>query len=235
MSQSPIKISSIPAFLLLVIGAVISSHASVVFYSTENAWETAVDGEQFFNLGSAANILLAEEVVTLPGPNTGLGKTLNFLDINTGLGTDVALTALQQGAGFTFDDNEGSGPEWSGLSVGDINDYQNDNWEAAFGGTPVFSFAFYIGDNGNSNNESLSVFDTNEVLIGTLSAIPATGLSDFIGLTSTVPIGRVVFDEGAGGDDIALNEFYVSTVPIPEAETTLLLALFSCAALRRLR
>ncbi|MEM9480182.1 MAG: hypothetical protein AAGA58_11075 [Verrucomicrobiota bacterium] len=235
MSHQLFKTNAKSAALLIILLTVFSSQASVVFYSTEFAWETAVEGEQSFSLGSASNVLLAEEVVTLPGPNTGVGKTLNFLDVNTGLGTDIALTALQQGAGFTFDDNEGSGPEWSGLSVGDINDYQNDNWEAAFSGTPVFSFAFYIGDNGNSNNESLSVFDTNDVLIGTLTAIPATGLSDFIGLTSMVPIGRVVFDEGAGGDDIALNEIYVSTVPIPEAETTLLLALFAVFALRRRR
>ncbi|MFV0415011.1 MAG: hypothetical protein ACK5NG_01440 [Chthoniobacterales bacterium] len=182
----------------------------------------------YFNLSSPSNIALAEEVDTEPEPNTGLGKNLTFLDANTGFGIDFTLRALQQSAGFTFDDNEGSGPQWSGLSVGDIKNYQNDDWHATFtssSGSAVFGFGWLLGDNGNSNNESFTVYNTSNELIGTLSEVPFSDLSVFIGFTSSEPVGRVVFDEGAGGDDIAINELYIHARPVPEPSAFLLLAL----------
>lgn len=218
---------------LALVLAIDPSPAAVVFYSDAFEWRNAVEGELRFNLATPGNIALADEVDSPPGPNTGLGKTLTFSAANTGFGTDVQLRALQQGAGFTFDDNEGRGPEWAGLSVGDINDYQNDNWQATFSPATVSAFGWYLGDNGNSNNESFMVYNAADELIATLESIPASGLSDFIGFTSTEPVGRVVFDEGAGGDDIAINEIFLAVIPEPSG---LLMAAFAVPlALRRRR
>ncbi|MFV0414743.1 MAG: hypothetical protein ACK5NG_00075 [Chthoniobacterales bacterium] len=59
-------------------------------------------------------------------------------------------------------------------------------------GSAVFGFGWFLGDNGNSNNESFAVYNTSDELIGTLSEVPFSDLSVFIGFTSSEPVGRVV-------------------------------------------
>jgi hypothetical protein len=87
----------------------------------------------------AENVLLAAEVITLPGTNeNGLGRetgTLNFFDNDTNLGFDFSITAdatvdfpNNPATGFTYNDNEGGDIFRSGaLSPGDVGNFEDDD------------------------------------------------------------------------------------------------------------
>ena len=96
----------------------------------------------------------------------------------------------------------------------------------------MYAFGFEILDNANTDNESLSVYDTDSALLGTLylsrkaslsstrqglvgalptgaSAVesPSLSPSSFIGVMSDVPIGFASFDESVDEDAIGLAGF----------------------------
>lgn len=210
--------------------------ADVVFYTSEVDWRSDVQDEEDFAF-NAANVGLATELGAAPGGNDQLGGTLTFESTNTGLSTSFVLSALQAGAGFTFDDNEGGGPEWDdALSVGDIDNFENDDWQITFDSSSVFSFGWFLQDNDpSSTGESFSVFDkASDTLIGTFTAIPNTDGIDFVGFRSTVAVGRVVFDEDATGDDIAIGGVIISSTAVPEPSgTAFVSALLALAIFRR--
>lgn len=197
--------------------------AAIVFYTSESAWNAAVENEAGFDFTSS-NVALADEVTSAPGANDGLGGTLTFSAANTGLTSSFTLITLESGAGFTFEDNEGSSPEWDQLSVGDIDNFENDDWQITFGSSDIYNFGFLLQDNNpGSTGESFSVFDTSDNLLGTFTSIPKTDGIDFVGVTSSnTGIGRVVFDEDAGGDDTGLGGIRLSATPVPEPSSTLL-------------
>ena len=122
----------IASFLNLLV--VVPAPAAIVTFTDKAVWEAAVSGEQEFDF-TAANVLLANQVSSLPPANTNVGNTLTFEAANTGLSADFTFHTLQSGANFTFDDHEAAGnlPDFdNALSVGDIDNFENDDWEMTF-------------------------------------------------------------------------------------------------------
>jgi len=200
--------------------------ADPVFFTSESAWRTVASDEEDLDF-TGANVATANEVPSPPSNNDQLGGVLTFEAGNTGLSSSFTLTTLESDAGFTFNDNEGSGPEWDdALSVGDIDNFEDDDWQITFDSNSVYNFAWFLQDNGVATGESFSVYDkASDSLLGTFSGIPSTDGIDFVGVTSTTPIGRVLFDEGSGGDDIAMGGIVLSSTVVPEPSSAMLCAL----------
>jgi hypothetical protein len=83
------------------------------------------------------------------------------------------------------------------------------------GGPPTYAFLFSLLNNDSTLGEEIRVYDTSGTLIGVETQVPAGADSIYIGITSNVPIGRVEFDEDAGGDDIAIRDFWMDCDGLP--------------------
>lgn len=213
--------SSVPAVQL---------RADFLYFTDEAQWLAAV--ESFETLTTDANgIALANEVSGPPSQNQFLGSFLTFDSANTGFQNSFTIETLEAGAGFTFSDGEPS-PASAGyenaLSVGDIDNFENDDWHFVFtSGPEVTAFGFILRDNGDTGGiDILSIFDTNGNLIGTTDQLPSsTGTGAFVGVISTgAAIGSITYDEDASGDDIAIADFRFGTASIPEPSATFLAA-----------
>jgi hypothetical protein len=193
--------------------------------SSEADWATAIGGAATLVFDTtAANVALATEVPSLPGVGAYLcgppgnpqpSCQLSFEAVNTQLCRDFTLRSLQAGSGITFDDSQerGNSPAWQdALSIGDINDHSNDDFEFSFGaGEPVHAFGFHFVDNSRESHESLKVYGPGDQLIGIVPGhtLPAShnNRSAFVGILSQTPITRVVFDESSDGEDMAIRDF----------------------------
>ncbi len=207
-------------FFLAILFIIPSSYAATIFYTNQTTWQNTV-GSYVSLVTTAANVVKSDEVVATPGVNTGISGTLTWRAANTGLGFDFRLTALQSGAGITFDDEESSGNPVAydnALSIGDIDNYENDDWKIQFlGGEYVYAFGFLLCDN-EGTIDSFSVYAHDGSLLGTISgaSIPnSPGTKVFLGVISDKPIGWVQYDDDSTGDDIAIANFQFSTIPEP--------------------
>jgi hypothetical protein len=206
-----------------------------IIASGEADWAAAAGGAAplVFDT-SAANLALATEVPSPPDVGAYLCGTpgnpvasceLHFAAANTQLCRDWSLRALEAGAGITFDDSQerNDEPSWQdALSIGDINDYSNDDFEFAFGaGEPVHAFGFHFVDNQREPYESLTIYGPGDQVIGILPGHTAPlsdgNRSSFVGIVSPLPITRVVFDESTDGDDMAVRDFRFGD-PDPDAD-----------------
>jgi hypothetical protein len=213
-----------------------SEYGGFQFVTTGEAdWAAAAGGAQPLAFDTtAANVGLASELGSPPAPAAFLcgppetpvaACQLSFAAASTGLCRDFALRTREAGAGITFDDSHerGGHPAWvDALSIGDIGDHTNDDFEFSFGaGQPVHAFGFHFVDNRRENFEGLKVYAASGEVLGILPGIAAP-LSDgnqvaFLGIVSPVPIARVVFDEAADGDDLAIRDFRLGD-PDPDAD-----------------
>jgi hypothetical protein len=200
----------------------------------EAAWAAAAGGTTLSFDTTAANVGLATELGAPPAPDASLcgppgtpvaSCHLTWEAVHTGLCRNFTLRSLDAGGGITFDDSaERSGsPAWKeALSIGDINDYENDDFEFSFGtGDPVYAFGFHFVDNQRENWESLTVYGPGDEVLGILpgGAAPLSdgNLSAFVGIVSLLPIRRVVFDEATDEDDLAIRDFRFGD-PDPDAD-----------------
>ena len=212
-----------------------------------SAWEATVTSVSTF-LTEAANIALADEVASTPANNAfGLGGTsgtLTFDKLNTGL--PWSFTAFASGStspvdtttGFTYNDIDPLSPAiflTGTLSPGDIDNHDDDDVVFTItDGPDLFGFSFEIVHTlAFVSTETVQVFGAGDLLLGTLSIpqhstnspSPPTGGSDinlFIGITSDIPIKKIVFDEAATGDlgdDIAIRDFRFAAGAVPEPST----------------
>jgi PKD repeat protein len=198
------------------------------------AWEAAAGGEILTFDTTAANVGLATELGAPPVPGAFLCGSpdtpvascqLHWEALNTGLCRDFTLRSLEAGGGITFDNSveRGGFPAWQdALSIGDINDHPNDDFEISFGaGDAVYAFGFHFVDNQREGHEGLTVYGPGDEVLGILPG-NAAPLSDgnqaaFVGIVSPLPIVRVVFDEATDDDDIAIRDFRFGD-PDPDAD-----------------
>ena len=201
----------VPAFIAISTLAATPAAAGVSFYTDEAAWTAAVNAVAVDAFDTtAANIALADEVVSAPSQDAGLGAQLTFRAATTGLCGGFSLHTLESGAGFTFDDGEPSPASFpsDSLSVGDIDDFEDDDFRISFPTRTVFALGFSLVNNTQDIAESYRVLGA-QGLIGTLpgSSIPDSSGngSTWVGVVASEPITSVVFDEAAAGDDIAIR------------------------------
>ena len=220
------------------------AHAQTVsYFNDEAAWVAAVvaQGATVQTLQTWPDVVaLADEVAANPGTNTALGPQLTFSAANSGLSLDFQLRAINAlpacaARALVYDDNEAGLPIGLRLiSIGDIDgvpscagsdvSYQDDDfevtWTAASG--EVFAFGISVHGAGAEPGESLQVYGAGDVLLATFTAgLPNNGnfsVDVFMGVSSDVPITRILFEESsAGGDDIAVRDprFGVTCAPGP--------------------
>ena len=210
----------------LVLGAsMMSAQASVLLFTDEAAWLSAVTDIETFNT-TAANVALANEIASAPARNTALTNPLTFDATNTGLSRGFTVEALQNGANFTFDDDENAGNLTgfdAALSVGDINNHDDDDWILTLTSGPAMSaFAFELGDSHDASGESLLVGTTTV----DISGVPTNpGGFQFIGVVASFNFTSVSMNEDSGGDDIAIANLRFATAAVPEPLTASLFAL----------
>ncbi len=209
--------------VLFVVALTAPSYAVTNFYSDQASWQTAAEAEagsvQEFQT-TAINVALANEVTAPPTGNQSLGNFLTFSAANAGtcaaftLSTpDVDTSSPLAIDGFIFEDNELSSPRV--LSMGDVNNFEDDDVTVTITDGKVHALGFYIYQNGSSTGETIVVNGNSGVLF-TVTTVP-TNLDQFVGFVADEPIISVVFDEGAGGDDVGMRD--VSFAPSVSADT----------------
>ena len=221
--------------LIAALAMTTAASAVVDFYLNEADWLAAVEDVETL-ITTDTNVGLATELSSPPSQNTNCGPILTFETVNTGMSQGFQVQTIQSGAWFTFSDGEPA-PVKPGfedaLSVGDINNHEDDNWQLLIlpGGRSVFAFAFDLRHSQFSTGESMSVYDGLDALLGSTTAIPAGGLgSDFLGFVSSDPFVKIVFDEDPLDDDIAIADFRFA---VPEPMTMSLLAAGGIPILKR--
>ena len=141
--------------------------------------------------------------------------------VSTGLQSEFQVNSPNYD--FRYADYPGIGYDsYHYLTFGGQTGTPNDDWEVVFGGGGVYAFGCYVLDNRGDSGESWEVFDTLGGSLGSMT--PPAGTSPtlhFIGVACDSAIGRVVFDEDPGNDDIAIADF---ALVVPGPATMALLA-----------
>ena len=112
---------------------------SSLFYQLYSSAE--YQQQSFFNGFNASDLTQADEVNSPPSENQGLGPTLTFSN-------DGIRLRATQAANLVYDDNEfPNGIAADVLSVGDINNDENDNFVFDVIADDVYFFEFQVVDN----------------------------------------------------------------------------------------
>lgn len=189
------------------------SQLEVVVLQNEAAWKNAVltaGYDRYEMLTTRDKVGLANEAPASPGNNAQLTSPLTWTGVNTGFPFDFTLANLRfSGAGaLVFNDQEMGCSNC--ISIGDADDWEDDDFEIRVTGTDVYAMAFIIGDN-NPAGEDMEIWGATpggESFIQQLG-----GYAGFVGIVSVVPLRRVRYNEDTAGDDITLANFYFATKP----------------------
>lgn len=201
-----------------------ATQGGVTVYTNEANWTAALTaGWTVQSLDTtAANLVLADEVSgPLSGSNDLLGDTLTFDKANTGFDVSFSVWASKAN-NLVYNDNEGNAVFRSdALSVGDVDNDDNDNlYFNILGGDTVFAAGYTVLDNEFSSGEQLRVRagGTQLGLFDLQPLVGGQGNSKFIGVISSTAFDEIWFDEShLGGDDMAVKDFKIAAIPEPAA------------------
>lgn len=200
-----------------------ASRAEIILHTSLESFRLEV-GKTDALITNSVGIAQADEVNNPPPNNNNVGNTLTFSSANTPFSFTFTVRTLQASANFTFNDIEPPAailPSFiNALSVGDIDNQENDNWELNLAGSSfVSALGFVVRDNNFQNGASDSATrETLEVKSNTGSTLATFNLSalslgapgeQFLGVVATEGerIGAVIFNEDNGADDIAIADF----------------------------
>ena len=183
------------------------------------SWEAEVTDIETF-VTKADNIVLADEVLSLSEVNDKIGSILTFDSYHTGLTRSFNLETLQSGAEFTFNDHEGGVylPNFTdALSVGDNDDFEDDNWKVSLENGSITAIGFEIRGSKFAPYESITLYaDGSPIDTISLQSLAESGQGNyFIGIISDIPFDSIEFDEDNTGDDIAIADFRFATAGAP--------------------
>jgi hypothetical protein len=220
-AKCSILLALFAAFLLLTASM---AQAAVTLETDLATWESMVHDTEVFettqeNIQTAV-IDFAEPptpLFPLTGINDKVGPILIFNAEATGLSRSFMLEALQEGAGFTFN-------EWEttivdsyqlSLSVGDIDNYEDDDWSlSALDGVSMMAFGVEIRQSWSTAGEKITLYSggidgeiVGEILLDVIDNLPDSNEDYFIGIISDVPFDTIGFNEDPTGDDIAIADF----------------------------
>jgi hypothetical protein len=198
------------------------------FFKNQGNWETAfpyqaVKGEWLTN---RPNIWKANEKDNFVQNNVQIwmGKRITFSSDTTNMPFDFYLENKDPNIpdylpnsswALVFEDDEADWPQT--ISIGDIDNYEFDNFEIGVSGNNVYGLGFNMVDNSTNPNEYIKIYahdGSTECEIGHISHSDAGGFSNgFLGVIAPVPVTRIFFRENDDGDDIGVKHFYFGYIP----------------------
>ena len=200
-----------------------SAFAGTTLYNNLASWKVAAKaqaGSYREIKTTATNIALSDQWFgNSPGTNKQLGATLAFNHHN--LCSAFELRTLQSSAGFTFDDTEGSGLVFTenALSIGDTNNYENDDFSVILA-RPLRAVGFFIVGNTAEAGETVKAIGVGGTVLKSVSLPDYSVEGAFIGFVSTEQIFSVEVDEGSGGgDDIAMKDIWLAPSAIGDFDS----------------
>jgi hypothetical protein len=202
------KCAAASAIVLVCLStAPVARGALITFTNNPFTWSAQYASYSSFAL-SAADVLKSDEINVLPVDGSkSPGQTLTFPAAATGLFTSFQLRSLTNWP-FTFRTTL-SGPFGTeGLTSAEAQVQDGTDWEIRFTGPQVLGFGFNLIDNEGTADRVL-VYGVDNALLGTLEGITTKHV--FVGVSSLVPIGRVVLD----GDPVDFSAFN-GLVLVPE-------------------
>ena len=159
-----------------------------------------------------ANMDLADESedFILNNAQLWMGKRITFDGSNTGFPFTFYLECIEVDEttdyGLVWNDDEWSWDET--ISIGDINNFEDDDFEIGIREGNVYALAFNMVHNEDHGGEFLEVHAEDATGECQIASKTDPMKSGFIGILSPVPIKRIYFNEDAGGDDIGIQHFY---------------------------
>lgn len=191
-------------------------------YTNKTEWQMAIasmvgDGHIVYFPTTAENIALSNEETTPPASNHSMGAVLTFDSSRTHYPFTFRLRALASGHTLVFQDLE-SGPAFGGMdqargiSIGDVDDGENDDFEIAIpiwhNNAAVFAIGISICDNNAESGEGGQVYGVNGFANASLanSRPSSPGIEGFLGIIATVPITSIRFNESDTGDDMFVRD-----------------------------
>lgn len=190
-------------------------------YLNKTEWQMAVAalaGEDKITefLTTPDNIALSNEFTSPPGQNINMGSILTFDSSSTHFPFTFRLQAGINGYRLVYEDQE-SGPAFGpmdqarSISIGDVNDEENDNLIIAVpewnNNAAIFAIGITVGDNEGVSEEYIEVWGIDSFNKRFDMTPHCPGLHGFIGIVSTVPLTQLFFNEDNGGDDIFVRDF----------------------------
>ena len=191
-------------------------------YTNKTEWQMAIaalvgEGHVVEFLTTAGNIALSNEEPTPPASNHSMGPILTWDSSRTHYPFSFYLRALASGHTLVYDDQE-SGPAFAPMdqqrciSIGDVDDGENDDFEIAIptwhSNAAVFAIGIAVCDNAAESGEGAQVYGVNGFANASLpNSRPAcTGTHGFLGVVATVPIISLKFNESDTGDDMFVRD-----------------------------
>lgn len=199
---------------ILAAGFSIESQAAIIEYDDLVSWQAAIGGYSEALITDSAGIAQASELGSQPAVGQNVGEILTFETTQTGLSRGFQLEVLEIGADFIFSEEV-----QDTLSVGQINQQENDDWILTLtSGALMTSFAFVHIGTDDTNGESITFINTNTGHQETKNLTLALQEQNFLGFTTDFAFNQITFDEeDTTGDDTAIGNMYFQTVPIPGA------------------
>lgn len=189
-------------------------------YTNEGDWRSAVQNKMGLAKWECTreNIMLADEhndfYYDTSSDQLFLYNPVTFSTANTGFPVGFyienkdPLAQGYMGALVNHDVEPNGSFSIETISIGDIDNFENDDFEIGLTGNNVYAIAIVLVDNEHDGGEFLEVhaIDVDGVTncqLGYKTDI----INGFYGIISPVPIKKIFFNEGtAGGDDIALGD-----------------------------
>lgn len=226
-----LKDNSIGGIILSSEYNILEHEPPIAFFQNTVDWKNAVTVSRLQRVEwdlFSDNIMKAEgdfESFTDTKTNHPLGSILTWKNVNDmGFGFTLKNTTTitpdasdDKLLGLVYADDEKGDPEFplGTISIGDINNFENDNFEVIISGEEkeIYAIGFTIGNNEFAKTERVIV--TCDVPnLGPIEqefflkdySYKDDALS-FIGVVSPYPLVRIFFDENADSDDIYVKDF----------------------------
>ncbi|HWR84179.1 MAG TPA: thiol-activated cytolysin family protein [Candidatus Deferrimicrobium sp.] len=200
------------------------SEVGVLCFTNKTEWQMKVaelvgEGHIVEFLTTADNIAKSVEFPSLPGSNVNLGHMLTWDSSSTHFPFTFYLKALSSGYRLVWDDLESNSPAFAPLdqersiSIGEVNDEENDDFEIAIptwnNQAAVFAIGITVSDNSKESGEGAKVYGVNGFANEDIpNSVPnSPGMHGFLGVVATVPLISLKFNESDTGDDIFVRDF----------------------------
>ncbi|MBK7140690.1 MAG: thiol-activated cytolysin family protein [bacterium] len=210
------QVSEMTTFSIKQCGAI-----GATAYTNKSEWLGAITsmvgaGHTVEFLTTPENISLSNEF-GVPLTNQSMGPILTWDSSATHYPFTFYLRALAGGHTLVYDDQE-SGPAFSpmdqarSISIGDVDDGENDDFEIAIPSwlpnTAVFAIGISVCDNAAESGEGGKCFGVNGYSQDPMAhSVPAcTGTHGFVGIVATIPLTSIRFNESDTGDDIFVRD-----------------------------